>query len=589
MRGRQAPLAVLAVEVFGLIGYHLRRRTMRRFLLPNNNVITEKALRDFYARVREIISNRDQSDGISVMEQTLSALEKFFTRLGKPQFEHKEILPEDPIISDELNAILGTIVNDLKVGYEEVANLRDSAIATHNYATMHIGEIQRRSDEVAGLVTDLRLVSGQHGEEVIVFSDNFVDDSKLDAGFPLEHLPAQTMPGQGSLTLNRTEVRALASEEIECSVTPLNGASRDPSVDNVGRFYEGHFYAYLGEAEPEGGKFHLEEKLNQSTLTGLDQSAFQIPKMEGKGKKARKAYQRELADFVVPGGAEAQFLEELKSGLFNDRFANTKKGKAKFNKFVRNQRKVLHRKDRILRRQFMYFANNPEEAERASFDLNTDDVPLTAENFTLVENGATEEELGAYRLNMLDGNPGSYWQCELVRATNIIQDFVNSQVAEVTNAEVKASDLRDLASSNAVDKEDFEVEIVFTFARPVSMNWITLTPMLFDDGAYLEVTDVSTAPDLESEFIQVDTFATRQYANILTEEANEELPKETASYLLAPSRYSYRGSGIWPFVQRTVQKVRFRVKQRTPVPNPYERFVFEATRTLTARTRRRVQ
>lgn len=558
---------------------------MRRFLLPNNSVITERALRDFYAKVRDIISQRDSADGLSAMEQTLGAIEKFFTKLGKPQFEHTEILPEDPVIGEEVNNLLQSIINDVTLGYEEISNLREAAIATHNFSTVHIGEIQRRSDEIAGLVTDLRLLSGQGGEEVIVFSDNFVDESKIDASFPLEHLPAQTMPGQGSLTLNRTSVRSLSNDDIEITVAHLGSATREATPDNVGRFYEGHFYSYLGEAEPEGGIFHLEEKLNQSSLDGIDQSSFKVPTKEGNGRKAKKEYGKDVKDFVVPGGLEAQFLEQLKSGIFNDKFKG-KNSANKFKEFVSKQRSALHHKDRTKRNQFLYFAKNPEEAAKAGFDVTSTEIPLTAENFILVDTGASEEDLQTQRLQMLDGNPGSYWQCEIVRATNVLQRFVESQVTTVVNKEVSAAELRDLAGSEAVDREDFEVEILFTFRAPVFMNWITMLPMTFDDGAYLEVTDVSTAPDLASQFVQVESFASNQFANVITEEANEELPKDTATYLLAPSRFSYRGSGVWPFAQRTVQKVRFRVKQRTPSPNPYERYVLEAERTQTTRIRR---
>jgi len=559
---------------------------MRRFRLPNNSIITEQALRDFYARVRELISERDNNDGLSIAEKTLGALDRFFNRLGKPQFEHTELLPDDPVIAEDLNEIFTSILNDVSVGYDEVSLLREAAISIHNYGSMHIAELKRRSDEVAGLVTDLRLLSDQHGEEVIVFSDTFVDDSKLDPAFPLEHLPAMTMPGQGSLTLNRQGVNNLSEQDIEITVTPIGDISREPNLTNIGRFYEGHFYSYLGEAEPEGGVFHLKEKLNQETLEGLDQAAFEVPELvKGKSKRAKKKRRKLKKSFVVEGGFEAKFLEQLQEGLYEDKFGDGKKGRKRYRSFVAKKRKLYHRKDKAARRQALYFAKNPEEAERAGVD--SPEVPLTADNFLVMDLGGSEEELMDVRLNMLDGNPASYWQCELVRETNVIQDYVVAQIGDEESAEVSAAELRDLARGGAVDKEDFEVDIVFTLEDPQSMNWITLLPMTFDDGAYMEVTDVSTSPDLESEFVSVESFSSNLYSNILTPEANEELSKDVATYLLAPSRNSYRGSGIWPFAQRTVQQVRVRIKQRTPVPNPYEKLVFEAERTQTKKARRR--
>jgi hypothetical protein len=319
----------------------------------------------------------------------------------------------------------------------------------------------------------------------------------------------------------------------------------------------------------------------------LDQSAFDIPELpEGKGKRARRKRRRLKKDFVVPGGFEARFLEQVKDGLFNDKFGGGKKGKKKFQQFINRRRRQMHRKDKKARRSALYFAKNPEEAERAGID-SSNEIPLTADNFLIMDMGAPEEELQFERYKMLDGNPASYWQCELVRHTDVIQDYVETQVQETANTEVSAADLRDLAEGGSVDKEDFEVDIIFTFPGPRAMNWITFNPMTFDDGAYMEITDVSTSPDLESEFIPVESFASNQFANVLTDEANEELSKDTATFLLAPSRASYRGSGIWPFAQREVQQVRIRVKQRTPVPNPYEKYVFEAERTHTKSGRRR--
>lgn len=554
---------------------------MRRFLLPNNTVITENALRDLYRRVRNVIaSSRDKSDAKSVTEETLAALEKFFKGLGKPQFEHSEIQPEDPIIASQINEILDTVINDINVGYDEAVNLRDTSIATYNFSSVHISELQRRADEIAGLVTDLRLLSDQHGEEVIVFSDNFVDDSKIDPGFPTEFDTAETMPGQGTLTLHRLETESVGQDEVVIEVTPLVGITREPNQDNIGRFYEGHFYSFLGEAEPEGGSFHISEEINQDSLSGYDQSSFTVPDLpKGSSESAKRKRRRLLKNLVVQGGKEASFLERLKSGVFNDKFSTTPKGRSKFKAFVAERIKTTHRADRIKRKQFLYYYRHPDEAAKAGFNLDTNDVPLTAENFIPMDKGASEEELQQERQKVLDGNPASYWQCELVRDAKTIQDYVDKLTEDNVNAEISPDELRKLATS--LDKEDLEVEIIFRFSEPRVLSWITFNPMTFDDGAYLEISDVSTSPDLDSTFVPVESFLSNKFSNILTEEANEELPKDLASAILAPSAYSYRGIGIWPFAARTVQKVRIRVKQRSPVPNPFERYVIEGTRTVT--------
>lgn len=557
---------------------------MRRFLLPTVSSINEVALRNLYARVSDTISSQAKRDAKSVMEEVLGALKAFYGRLGKPGFVFKEIMPDDPIIAEDFVQMLRTIVDDINASYEEVTGLRDSAISAYNYASLHVAELGRRSDEVSGLVADVRLMSGQMGEEVLVFTDGFHDESKTDPSFPLEYLEAQVMPGQAALTLNRVGTVTASEGDVDLTVAPLGPYSREPNQDNEGRFYEGHFYAFLGSAEPEGGAWHLTEKLIPGSTDGITQESFQLPNLSGlTGKAKKKALAEWARDFIVPGGEEAKFIEQVEAGLYNDKFTGANKD-VKFKKFVNTQRAFYHKKDRRLRKQWMYYAENPDKAETAGIDL-TPDAPLTPDNYTVVDEGADSEGLKIVRNRMIDGNPASYWQCEVVRTTNVIQDYVKRQVENQDNAEVPADVLRELAASREVDKEDLEIEIVATFAEPRTLNWITLDPMVFDDGAFLEVTDVSTSPDMETTFSPVESFVSREYSNVLTDEANSEVPKDLASALLAPNRFSYRGQGVWPFAARNVQRVRIRLKQRTPVPNPFERLVLEAERTLTNKVR----
>ena len=556
---------------------------MRRFVLPNMSLVTERSLRDLFARVRSTLGEKGERDGNSIVSSVLAAFRQFFLNLGKPHYAHVDIRPDDPLLPAPFKDRLDAIAADLSMGNDEAISLRDALIAAHNFTTVRASELKRRSEELAGMTADLRLVSGQLGEEVLVFSDNFVDESKLDPSFPTEYLQAQVMPGQGSLTLNRIGVQITAPDDVQIEVNPLDGLSREPTPSNVGRFYEGHFYDFLGKASPEGGSFHLQEKVDNNTLSGFTQSSFQVPVPPQKGatRTEKKAFKKALRDFVVPGGQEEAFLERVKSGVFNDKFVG-KNAQKKFDKWLETQRLKTHKKDKVARKEYMYYAQNPDKAEQAGIDL-TPDPPVTAENLVIVDVGASAEELQTSRQSMLDQNPASYWQAELVRETNIIQDKVNQLLADNANAQVQPEQLRQLASSSAVDREDFGLEIIFTYATSRTLNWITLNPMVFDDGAFLEVTDVSTSADMESPFEQVESFAGQKYSNILTDEANKEIAGDVATALLEPSRSSFKGQGIWPFASRQVQKVRIRLVQRTPVPNPFERIVIDAQRVYSSR------
>jgi len=553
---------------------------VRRFRIPNKSQITESSIRELWRKIRVSIGSREGSSLSAVLDRVVKSIELFFSRLGKPKFQHREIQPEDPPDPMRFGSMTEDIASDLSTGYGEIDALRGMTISTHNYGAMKAAELKRRADRVASQVADLRILSGQQRQEALVFSDNFTDDSKIDSSFPTEHMEAQTWPGQGILMLHRDAVLVVAPEEVDIEVKPLSppDLSREPSRTNVDRFYEGHFYSFLGEAEPEGGTFHLVEKLDTEALGNYTQEAMTIPEPTGKLKKdgTRKYTRKDLANYVVPGGFEAKFLEQVQSGVYAD-----KTGK-KLVRFVRRKRKRYHRKDRQLRRSAVYFYQHPDEGEPPS-----PDAPITPENLIVVDQGATEGELLEIRRKMIDGNPGSYWQCEFVRKTEAFSDFIESSLDEESRALVSPAELRDISSSTKVDNADFEVEIVMTLANPIILNWITLNPMNFDENAWLEVTDVSTAPDFESDFTQVESFIDQTSPNILTDEANEEISLDTARAILAPNRSSYRGVGVWPFAARRVRSIRIRLRQKTPVPNPYEIIVLAASRSHTTLPARR--
>lgn len=566
---------------------------MRRFRVPRKSALTEKALRELYARSRSFLAKASSPSLIDVLARAQSAMAKFFTTLGKPTFSFKPFKPTDPLDPERVAGMTEAIASDIAVSYDEVRDLREAAVQTHNYGQLRIAELKRRAEEVSGLVDDLRLLSNGEQGEVLVFSDRFKDASKLDFTFRTDRAPCDVMSGQGSLTLNRVGSLSVPAEDILVDVKVLSptSASRSPTTDNTKRFYEGHFHAFLGSAEPEGGRFHIDESIDPASLEGIDQAAFEIPEPAGKDGKYTPG---QLRNFVVPGGLQAQFYERLQSGLYGDL-----SGK-RLQKFIKNVSERLHRRDRRRIKAYAYLVANPDKGS-----LPSSDIPLGPENLVAVDMGASAQELQAQRQKMLDGDPASYWQCEYAIKTNVLQDFVNSQPFEDENLEnvpqetrehlggglgkrrVSPDDLKVLAASGAVDSEDLEIEILMTLKSSQILNWITLSPMNFDEGVFVEVTDVSTAPDMNSGFVPVESFVDRSSPNILTGEVNEELPEDVASMVLAPNRYSYRGTGVWSFSARQVKMVRFRLKQRVPVPSPYESYAIETTRSLTNVRRRR--
>lgn len=545
---------------------------MRRFRLPHRTQLTESSLRALYQHLRADLAEARTTSLWEILRGVQDALERFFARLGRPLYRHRDFEDEDALDAVRLHHVTREISTDLGTLHQEAESLREMTVATHNHAALRTGELRLRASQVAGLVTDLELLSGQKASEVLVFSDRFDDASRIDASFGGEHARADVMAGYGGLTLKRLGSSTVQSGEATVSVRVLSpaGAGREPTLDGTRRVYEGHFHALLGEAEPEGGVLHLVEEIDDEALRRYSQAATRAPEDTNEdGKISRK----ESRNYAVPGGKEALFLEQVSSGVFAD------KSPKKLSRFVGRKRDKLHKKDRALRRSAIYFQQHPEEGVAPSSD-----VPLSPENLVVMEAGADEDGLQAMRQQMLDGNPASYWQCEWSERTGVLEALLDEQEGL---SEVEVAELMEAARSSEVDTLDFEIEIVVTLNQPQVLNWITLQPMMFDPGAFLEVTDVSVSTGDDEGFVAVESFADGSTPRVLTEDANLEVSSQAARQTLVSGRDAYRGVGVWPFSGREVRAVRIRLRQPTPTPSPYERYVIEATRSVTTRGRGR--
>lgn len=179
------------------------------------------------------------------------------------------------------------------------------------------------------------------------------------------------------------------------------------------------------------------------------------------------------------------------------------------------------------------------------------------------EQGASEEEKAAIRASILDGNPDSSWQAERVI------DLPAPEGAEITYQE-----LVEAVQGSGIDKIDLEVVLTLRLASPSIINMLVLDPLNAGDGAWLEVTDISTSMD-GTVWNQIQGFAEHNYENILTDEANEELTDYEVGMTLAPNKYEYTGKGLWTFPAVEARYLRVALLQRAPIPAPYDIKVFE--------------
>jgi len=518
---------------------------------PNQSRLANARLGMFMQRLRESLT---ESADLSTLRQKMAELFKqFFQSGGTTNIDLDRVLLSKTALPSvrEWNELMDMIENDITAGFQELEALNEMAVAASNMGSVLVNDLRERVSVAASKVIDVRLKSGQLNEQLIVAGDDFNDLSLVDVNFALQNPQAQVITGQGAVTLARAEALNLINpDNVQVQVKPLNqNITTGPTPDNTNRFYEGNFFDFLGKARPEGGQFHLEEKAKPGVARQGD------------------------------GGIRVLDLEQ---GGFFDQVGDLR---------------------------------------RLNEDVNRDGLPYKPEDILVIDRGATQEEKAEQRRKMLDGNPDTFWECEVVQRAEELSRLARGNPIEGTNgnpddryfiqeyakgaidallpnsAQPSSSNvlrepeplddpatpdtLRAKAASAEIDRFDLEIEIQLRLPSPQPLNFLTLNPYNFDETAWLEVFEISTSPDESSAFELIEGFATNQFENTLTDEANEELSPEEAKVVLSPNRYAYRGQGFWSFPVRTVRLIKFKIRQRTPVPNPYQRVIVQLRRQLT--------
>lgn len=487
-----------------------------RYRIPNRSKLAAGRIKVALQRLRRLLLDPAAGTLTDAVRGVAAIATRFLPKIGKPMFDPKFLTedadPEPWMWNDNLEAI----EEDLRLLFEEIEEIRQLRAEVSNASTIAAKELEEKANLAQSLLTDLRLTSGQLDQELIVATDNFLDTSKIDTDFPLQYPAAEVNTMQGAVTLRRVQAINVVTDDASVSVTPTApdalvskpDQGRLPTPDGTMRFYEGRFYAPLGSGRPEGGRWHLEEKVRPGV--------------------------------VVPGDSDIFVMDtDAGEGIF-DQFPD-------------------------LRREA---------------DGRPQGFPLRPEDIVVLDRGASLSELLAARLKVVDNSPDTFWECEFVVDAAPLDQLIEDREAEEAN--VTPQELRARAARSDIDRYDFEVEIVIKLDRRQLVNFIVINPMNFDETAWLEVIEVSTSQSDEDAYVPIEGFDDQLFENVLTDEANAELGDGEATTVLAPSKYSYRGQGVYSFPPREVSRVRIRLRQRTPVPSEYERVVIQLTRTLSS-------
>ena len=216
-------------------------------------------------------SDGDLGEAISAAVQEFN---QFFLNYGKPYFKQNSLDTHIGTPKSALyNETMETLKDDLERLYEMSSSAAAATLAAYNYSSISAEEIKNTAAEAASKVLDLNILNNFVKGQVIVAGDDFLDTSKIDTSIQAETAQAEIIDGASSIGLKIDSAeRVSLPDKTNITITPLAPAKKDgdvnkaPTPNNLERFYEGHFFASIGEQRPEGGQLQLKYVVDPADL-----------------------------------------------------------------------------------------------------------------------------------------------------------------------------------------------------------------------------------------------------------------------------------------------------------------------------------
>jgi len=509
-----------------------------KYTYPIKTQLFNHALKTELNNLRIVLSESDNPNIKQVIGSTMAAFKKLLTSLWKPGFSGKTIKGDDEISLVYYNSIRKEAKDDIVGADKELSALASSMTEAFNLSQVFGKELEGLVSELSSRVQDISILNGVNNQDVLVAGDDFSSLNFINTAYPLGAQLATIDTLQGIATLTRIHSESVIDpENTEIKVTPASpsDATPEPKPNNLKRFYEGRFYALGGQAEPEGGQWHLEERArydaegytkNESIVQSKNGEVFNVVNTSTPSADQGAANIMGSADIVIA-----------------DRGASNEEKAAIRTRMVDGNPDTYWQCEYIFKPKFVITTPGPDGFGSSS-------------SGGLI--GDSYAEYPDLRLG-LGAPPGSAAEADL-RSSVTIEDL---------NANAKL-----------FDQYDFEINIEITLPRPVVLNWLSLNPMNFGETTWLKITALETKEDREtSEWSEISGFSRNIFDNVLTDDANAELSNNEVGQVLSANKYAYRGIGVWTFPSRQVQVIRFGISQEIPLPILYQRFHVQLKRT----------
>lgn len=458
----------------------------------------------------------ENSSVYAAMSRVNYTFTKFFNELYSPSFIPTLLVRGDIVSEKVYNDNLRNIYTDIVSFYKELENLTEAHIASYNYATIVTSNILNKADALASTVLDLNILHEFNRSDILVAGDDFKNLDYVDTSAGLTNTQAELLLDGGGIGLAKTDLQDIVDDNTKVKITPLAP---------------------------------VKETTAQVTLA------------------------------PTPGNFE-RFYE----GNYYNYLGNARPEGGQFNlRYVSNPNENGY-DPTVPPGDFKISAstNNKKRLE------GTDNI----DGFFL-DFGATEEIKELNRLKMFDKDPTSFWECEYLfklpsslfslnnMGVNQEEFDSNSESSEdSTLVTIDLDQANELAKKYDYTGRDLLIEVVVSFPQDRMINFVAVNPVIFGQGAFPSVIDISTAESTGDQFITVEGWNNSPFSKTITPEANEFLTDSQLGLTLAPSRATYKGQGIYPFPSRMAKKVRLIISMPEPIAQPYDKTMVMLKKTI---------
>ena len=534
------------------------------FRTPNRFDLDRKLLEEKLQQVSFRIKNNSLSTEGEILNAVFVAYREVYNKSLGPESVDLPLDIYDVREENLLNTPFEAAERNIRALANMHGSLQDTQKSSHNYLAALAEMVQGHVSRAASKSVDLRLLSGTLRPNTIVAGDDFTDRSRIDDRLS-GGVAAELLPLGGGISLRR-----ISSTDV------LEGIPVTISVSGPSGLYEGKQYGRIDpepDGNPEGTNYRfetLEGNYRQQTIEGVPDDLL--------------ARYQALVDFYSADPKAAR-AENLKKGLSPQKGLAKARKKGSFGGLTTDEWEQIA-SNFHWERSFEEKSATPEETNVGKHDPSgrESDRTLTPFNSKTFITKGDPAEVQAERQAMIDGDPDSFWEAELVVDTAAEYNAFPEQ-EEYNPVAILDKITQDVQSRFDNESKFLDVAITLDLGEPRQANFITLLPMRFHPTQVPEVLGIDYSLEGIS-YTEIPEVRNGGFERKLVEDVNAELSDTETALSLATNKYDYRGEGVFGFSAVRARFLRVRLREQVPVPVHYQTLRLTMQRKTTIRVKR---